>query len=534
MHAREDQHGVPAAKGARPARRPAKAPPSRDAAGLAPPGASVPVQLAALQGLVGNQVVARTVAEDRHEHGAGCGHEVSSVQRSPKEQQAGQSSLLDALRSPGRPLEPHIRQRAEQGYNMSFEHVRQHDGPVAQRAAVEFGARAMTIGSDIIIGPQGADDETKFHELDHVHWNAQGRPVEGSDNGAGVKVSYTDAPSERQATANSQRLARGDAPELGFPGAADAQASAAAQRTRGEEAAQRHVHEAGCGHGLPVQRAGGSRRPDYSLVNTPRNDLMGPQQEDQERLENVFPKTEDGEFERFPNPVAPNRVPPDPVPSTLALVRGIDKTVKSVKRVASKMSLSSSSKRDAKPGDTADSEVPADWVMAINSQRDEGHSPPDVYGPYRRNCTDAVRSFLASWSGNPTAAAGIRAPHPQLEDDGSGWIKRWLHTDWRTTEAGDGDRVESVWSAVERRLMTGGHGSSGVVVFKRADTGFNHAVAGVNHMGRVVWVDPQVGRVSETPLYSGILFSQSISLTPGFTPIDPPAPNPLMQSRPPT
>jgi hypothetical protein len=493
----------------------------------------VPTQLLTLQRLAGNQAVTRAMEDDRHEHGAGCGHGESSVQRSADDQPAPQrpSSVFDAVRSPWSPLAPRIRQNAEQAYGMSFAHVRVHTDPVAQRSAVELGALAYTSGPDIIVGPQGANDETMYHEVDHVRQQSLG-PVPGTDNGSGARVSHEHDPFERSSAENGRRMARGDAPELGIPGVTEAQAPAAdpasVQRTPGDQAAQRHVHDAGCGHGLPVQRVAGRRRPDYSLVNTTRNDLMGPQAEDQERLENVFPKTDDGEFERFPNPVAPNRMdPPDPVPSTLALVRGVDRTVKSIKRVASKMSLSSS-QRPEKPGAPADSEVPAEWVMAINSRRDEGHSPPDNYGPYRRNCADAVRSFLASWSGNPTAAAGIRAPHPRLEERSSDRMKDWLHTNWRTSVAADGDRAESVWSPVESRLRAGGHGSSAVVVFKRADTGLNHAVAGVNHMGRVVWVDPQVGRVSGTPLYDGILFSQSISLNPEFEPIDPPAPNPLM------
>ncbi|CAM5399218.1 DUF4157 domain-containing protein [Streptomyces atroolivaceus] len=170
----------------------------------------------ALQRAAGNAVVARAVEEELHEHGAACGHETaeqppagtSSVQR---------SSVVDAVRSPGRPLDSRLMEKAEQGYGMSFRHVRVHSDPVAQRSATELGARAYTTGHDIVVGPQGADDETMFHELDHVRQQSLG-PVAGTDNGSGVAVSHQDDPFERHATANGRRMAQGAMPDLSGPG----------------------------------------------------------------------------------------------------------------------------------------------------------------------------------------------------------------------------------------------------------------------------------------------------------------------------
>ncbi|MFE4691923.1 DUF4157 domain-containing protein, partial [Streptomyces sp. NPDC056749] len=170
----------------------------------------------ALQRAAGNAVVARAVEEERHEHGTACGHETAEqpvVARSS----AQPSSVLDAVSSPGRPLDARVMEKAEQGYGMSFRHVRVHSDPTAQRSATAFGARAYTTGHDIVVGPQGADDETMFHELDHVRQQSMG-PVAGTDNGSGVAVSSQDDPFELSASANGRRMAQGGMPDLSGPG----------------------------------------------------------------------------------------------------------------------------------------------------------------------------------------------------------------------------------------------------------------------------------------------------------------------------
>jgi hypothetical protein len=177
--------------------------------------AAPPPPLLALQRAAGNAAVTRAVQEARHEHGPDCGH-TADVQRDASAEPAVQrrSSVFDAISSPGKPLDARIQAKAEQAYGMSFAHVRVHDGPVAQRSAMEYGAHAYTTGSDIVIGPQGVNDETLYHEIDHVRQQSMG-PVAGTDDGSGARVSDPDDSFERRAAENGRRLAQGAAPDLG-------------------------------------------------------------------------------------------------------------------------------------------------------------------------------------------------------------------------------------------------------------------------------------------------------------------------------
>src|ERR1044071_5830025 len=100
---------------------------------------------------------------------------------------------------------------------MPFGHVRMHDDPVSRQSADDLGALAYTSGSDIYVGSQPVNDETVFHEIDHVYQQASG-PVAGTDNGMGAKVSSPRDPFEVSSSANGKRLARGEAPDLTLPG----------------------------------------------------------------------------------------------------------------------------------------------------------------------------------------------------------------------------------------------------------------------------------------------------------------------------
>ncbi|MFD7710881.1 DUF4157 domain-containing protein [Streptomyces sp. NPDC059786] len=127
------------------------------------------------------------------------------------------SSVLDALGTSGRPLEPRVLQRAEQAHDMDFGHVRVHNDTVAQRSAGELGALAYTTGSHIVLGEDRVSDEVMYEEVDHVRQQALG-PVPGTLNGKGEKVSHPDDPFEKSAGANGRKLARGAAPDLSLPG----------------------------------------------------------------------------------------------------------------------------------------------------------------------------------------------------------------------------------------------------------------------------------------------------------------------------
>ena len=182
------------------------------------PAAALP-PLTALQQAAGNAAVTRAIQRARDEqhgdeqHG---GPEARAAEGAVPVQR--RASVVDAVGSPGRPLEPRILQRAEQAYDMDFGHVRVHDSPVAQRSAEELGALAYTTGSHIVLGDHRVEDEVMYEEVDHVRQQALG-PVPGTDNGRGEKVSHPDDPFERSAGANGRKLARGAAPELALPGA---------------------------------------------------------------------------------------------------------------------------------------------------------------------------------------------------------------------------------------------------------------------------------------------------------------------------
>lgn len=255
-----------------------------------------------LQRSVGNASVSRAIEEEQHEHGTGCGHDRPPAEQPLADQapvhqaSADQSSVADAVRSPGRPLDPRLLARAEQGYGMSFRHVRVHSDPVAQRSAMALGARAYTTGSDIVVGPQGTDDETMFHELDHVRQQSLGS-VPGTDNGAGVKLSHQDDPFERHATANGRRMAQGAVPDLSGPGSgASAPASAPVQT----------------GGGISVARArstGGrkmypSDQNQMFEIATARGSVMGRYvRASSDGVMHIFDTTEQGRISVYPDQI---------------------------------------------------------------------------------------------------------------------------------------------------------------------------------------------------------------------------------------
>lgn len=173
--------------------------------------------LLALQRSAGNAAVTRAIEEQRHEHGPGCGHADRSVQRAAETDETQQAavqrrvSLAEVTGSGGSGLDPRIRAKAEQAYGMSLGHVRVHNDATAQRASADFQAHAMTVGHHIVLGSSQVDDETMFHELDHVRQQSQG-PVAGTDNGSGVKVSDPGDAFERQSAANGRLVAQGSTP----------------------------------------------------------------------------------------------------------------------------------------------------------------------------------------------------------------------------------------------------------------------------------------------------------------------------------
>lgn len=84
------------------------------------------------------------------------------------------ASVDQALASPGRPLEPTLRQDMEQRFGHDFSRVRVHSGAAAEQSAREVNANAYTVGHDIVFGADRFAPETQegrrllAHELTHV------------------------------------------------------------------------------------------------------------------------------------------------------------------------------------------------------------------------------------------------------------------------------------------------------------------------------------------------------------------------------
>ncbi|MEV8566704.1 DUF4157 domain-containing protein [Streptomyces sp. NPDC051322] len=140
-------------------------------------------------------------AQDRHEHGAGCGHRAGT----PAVQRA---TAQDVLRQPGRPLDSEVRAEMEARFDTGFSDVRIHAGSAAQASAAALGARAYTSGSHVVIGQGGEDKHTLAHELTHVIQQRQG-PVAGTDDGNGLRVSDPSDRFEREAEDNARRVMSG-------------------------------------------------------------------------------------------------------------------------------------------------------------------------------------------------------------------------------------------------------------------------------------------------------------------------------------
>ncbi|WFE58493.1 DUF4157 domain-containing protein [Micromonospora sp. WMMD712] len=190
-------------------------PAARRVAGPAPAGGTGPGEALSLQRTVGNRETARLIEQERHTHGAGCGHDVPAVQR---------STAPEVLRGGGRPLDEAVRADMEARLGADFSDVRVHDDAAARTSAAELGARAYTSGSHVVLGEGGGDRRTLAHELTHVVQQRLG-PVAGTDDGSGLRVSDPDDRFEREAEATASRVMAGDAVHLGGAAATGAVAA---------------------------------------------------------------------------------------------------------------------------------------------------------------------------------------------------------------------------------------------------------------------------------------------------------------------
>ena len=87
---------------------------------------------------------------------------------------AAPASVDHALASPGRPLEPALRQDMEQRFGYDFSRVRVHSGAAAEQSAQDVNAHAYTVGHNIVFGAgrfaPGTQEGRRLiaHELAHV------------------------------------------------------------------------------------------------------------------------------------------------------------------------------------------------------------------------------------------------------------------------------------------------------------------------------------------------------------------------------
>jgi len=83
-------------------------------------------------------------------------------------------SVERVLASPGRPLEPALRQDMEQRFGHDFSQVRVHTGSEAERSTREVNAHAYTVGHKVVLGTDmftpGSHEGRRLiaHELTHV------------------------------------------------------------------------------------------------------------------------------------------------------------------------------------------------------------------------------------------------------------------------------------------------------------------------------------------------------------------------------
>src|SRR5690349_22131117 len=130
----------------------------------------------------------------------------------------------EALRSPGRSLDPATRASLEQRLQHDFGAVRVHADAGAADAARAIGARAYTVGQDIVFGRgeyrPGTTEGTRLlaHELAHVVQQRRGVSLDGGIGRVGDAY-------ERQADAVADAVAAGRPAAGLLPSASAAAAS---------------------------------------------------------------------------------------------------------------------------------------------------------------------------------------------------------------------------------------------------------------------------------------------------------------------
>ena len=118
-------------------------------------------------------------------------------------------TVHEALRSPGRPLDPESRAFMEPRFGYDFSRVRLHSGTAAAESARALNAHAYTLGQDIVFGSGELAPATKegarllAHELTHVVQQGQGaQQIQRDDKGAGDDLEYATGEEVERALVN--------------------------------------------------------------------------------------------------------------------------------------------------------------------------------------------------------------------------------------------------------------------------------------------------------------------------------------------
>jgi hypothetical protein len=107
---------------------------------------------------------------------------------------AAPASVDQALASPGRPLQPALRQDMEQRFGYDFSRVRVHSGAAAEQSSRDVNAHAYTMGQNIVFGAgrfaPGTHEGRRLiaHELTHVvqQSDSDGSSVDQSNEKRGL------------------------------------------------------------------------------------------------------------------------------------------------------------------------------------------------------------------------------------------------------------------------------------------------------------------------------------------------------------
>lgn len=122
-----------------------------------------------------DRVVEQVMATSAHPAASGAPPYIQRlVGRSAGQADAVPASVDHALASPGRPMEPELRQDMEQRFGHDFSRVLMHSGGAAEQSSQEVNAHAYTVGRNIVFGAGEYAPGTEHgrqllaHELTHV------------------------------------------------------------------------------------------------------------------------------------------------------------------------------------------------------------------------------------------------------------------------------------------------------------------------------------------------------------------------------